>query len=133
METYTLPQVLVSEVMTKGVITVEKDATIEWLVRKFKKHDYHSFPVLHKDQLVGIVTKTDLLSVIDNKKLSNIAVTHVKDIMTPHPISISADSRLRDGAELMQKNHVRILPVVEGGRLIGLLSYSDLVRTVFKV
>ena len=133
METYNLPQITVGEVMTRDVMTIEKDATIDGLVRKFKKHDYHSFPVVHRDRLVGIVTKTDLLSVIDNKKLSNIAVNHVEDIMTPHPISISADSLLRDGAETMQKNHVRILPVVDDERLIGLLSYSDLVRTVFKV
>ncbi len=133
METYTLPQVLVSEVMTRDVETVEKDATIEGLVRKFKKHDYHSFPVVHRERLIGIVTKTDLLSVIDHKKLSNIAVNRIEDIMTPHPISITADALLRDGADMMQKNHVRVLPVVDEGRLIGLLSYSDLVRTVFKV
>jgi len=133
MENYSLPQMTVGEVMTRSVMTVEKDAPIEELVIKIKKHDFHSFPVVHRERLVGIVTKTDLLSVIDNKKLSNIAVNHIQDIMTPHPISITADSSLREGADMMQKNHVRVLPVVDETRLIGLLSYSDLVRTVFKV
>ena len=121
MEAYTLPQITVGVVMTRSVKTIEKDASIEELVNKVKTHDYHSFPVVYRDRLVGIVTKTDLLRVIDNKKLSNIAVNHIEDIMTPHPISISADSSLRKGAELMQKNHVRVLPVVKEGWLIGLL------------
>lgn len=132
METYTLPSIKVSEVMTRKVITVGKGETIERLVKKFKKHDFHSFPVLHKKRLVGIVTKTDLLRCIDTKKLSNIAATHVEDIMIPHPITIVPDAILSDAANSMRKNHIRSLPVVEGAELIGLLSYTDLVKTVFK-
>jgi CBS domain-containing protein len=132
MEIYSLPQIKVREIMTEKVMTVDKGETIEELIKTFKKHDFHSFPVLHREGLVGVVTKTDLLRVIDDKKLSNIAVNHVEDIMTPHPTSISPESLLSDGASIMQKNHIRILPVVEEGKLVGLLSYSDLVRTVFK-
>ncbi len=132
MEIYTLPQIEVREIMTEKVTTVDKGETIEELIKRFKKFDFHSFPVLHRERLVGVVTKTDLLSVIDDKKLSNIAVTHVEDIMTPHPTSTSPDSLLSDAATVMQKNHIRILPVVKDEKLVGLLSYSDLVRTVFK-
>jgi predicted transcriptional regulator len=132
METYALPSIKVSEIMTQKVTTVNKNVTIEALVKKFKRYDFHSFPVLHKKRVVGIVTKTDLLRVIDTKELGNIAATHVEDIMTPHPITIAPDALLHDAASSMRKNHIRILPVVEEGKLIGLLSYSDLVRTVFK-
>lgn len=132
MEIFRLPQLEVKEIMTKKVIRAGKDDTIEELVKKFKKYDFHSFPVLYDEKVVGIVTKTDLLGCIDNKKLANIAVAHVEDIMTPHPVTIAPDTPLQEAADHMSKNHVRILPVVEGERLVGLLSYSDLVKTVFK-
>ncbi len=132
MEIYSLPQIKVREIMTEKVMTVDKGVAIEELIKRFKKFDFHSFPVMHRERLVGVVTKTDLLRVIDNKKLSNIAVTHVEDIMTPHPSCISPDSLLSEGASVMQKHRIRILPVIEEEKLVGLLSYSDLVRTVFK-
>jgi CBS domain-containing protein len=131
MEKYSLPPTAVSEIMTRNVLTVDKYDLIEELVKKFRKHDYHSFPVLDKERLVGVVTKTDLLAVIE-KKLGNIAATHVEDIMTPHPITVTPNTALSDAANSMRKNHVRNLPVVEDVKLIGLLSYSDLVKTIFK-
>lgn len=132
METYTLPQIPVSKIMTRKVITANTNTTIETLVKKFRKYDYHSFPVLHKKRVVGVVTKTDLLRVIDTKELLYVAATHVEDIMTPQPITISPDTLLHDAADSMRKNRIRILPVVEEGKLVGLLSYSDLVKNVFK-
>jgi CBS domain-containing protein len=132
MKTYTLPQKTVSDIMTKKVCTVEATDTIESLVKKFKKHDFHSFPVLSKGRLSGIVTKTDLLNCIDDKRLSNIAVKRVEDIMTPHPITISTEDGLDQAAHAMRKNRIRILPVVDEGKLVGLLSYSDLTKIVFK-
>ncbi len=132
MEVYSLPDINVGEIMTKDVIAVEKAETIEKLIKKFKKYDFHSLPVVYKDRLVGICTKTDLLKVIE-RKLANIAATHVEDIMTPHPITVESSTHLSEASELMRKNHIRILPVVDEGRLVGLLSYSDLVKTIFKV
>jgi CBS domain-containing protein len=58
MEKYSLPPTTVSEIMTRKVLTVDQYELIEGLVKKFRKFDFHSFPVLDKERLVGVVTKT---------------------------------------------------------------------------
>ncbi|MFQ5976320.1 MAG: CBS domain-containing protein [Candidatus Hydrothermarchaeales archaeon] len=120
--------------MEHKVVTVQKDYTIEELVTKFREYDFHGFPVLDKDELVGVVTKTDLLKIITitERKLSRMFASHVEDIMTPHPITITPKTNLLEAVDIMNKNRIRTLPILDGERLVGLLSYSDLVKTVFK-
>ncbi len=130
---FALPNIKIGKIMTKKVVTVYQEETIEALVKKFRKYDFHSFPVMDGDRLVGIVTKTDLLKVIDDTRLSNIAVAHVLDIMTHNPVCASSENLLVEAAHLMRENRVRILPVTDNQMLVGLLSYSDLVKNVFKV
>jgi len=129
---YTLPMVKVEEIMAKNVIAVEKSKTIEELVKNFRKYEFHSFPVTEEGKLVGIVTKTDLLKIISSEKMSAVFASCVEDIMTPNPITISPEAYLVDAINIMKKNRIRILPVVENEKMVGILSYSDLVRVVFK-
>ncbi|MFQ5975119.1 MAG: HPP family protein [Candidatus Hydrothermarchaeales archaeon] len=134
---YTVPSIKIKDlrkIMEHKVVTVQKDYTIEELVTKFREYDFHGFPVLDKDELVGVVTKTDLLKIITitERKLSRMFASHVEDIMTPHPITITPKTNLLEAVDIMNKNRIRTLPILDGERLVGLLSYSDLVKTVFK-
>lgn len=134
---YTVPALKIKEIkkiVDHNVITVQKESTIEELIEKFKEYDFHGFPVLKEGELVGVVTKTDLLKIvtITERKMHRMFATHVEDIMTPHPITITLETSLLDAVDMMNNNRIRTLPIVEGKRFVGLLSYSDLVKTVFK-
>ncbi len=134
---YTVPSIKIRDlkkIMENPVVSVQKDDTIEHLVNQFREHDFHGFPVMDGDEVVGVVTKTDLLKIvtITARKVGRMFASHVEDIMTPHPISVSSDDTLLDAVDMLNKNRIRTLPIIDDGRFVGLLSYSDLVKTIFK-
>ncbi len=134
---YTVPSIKIKdlrEIIEHKVITVQKDNTLEELIAKFREYDFHGFPVLDRDELVGVVTKTDLLKIvtITEGNVDRMFASHVGDIMTPHPITVSPENNLHEAVDIMNKNRIRTLPIVDGEKFVGLLSYSDLVRTIFK-
>lgn len=134
--TYTLPDLKAKEIMTKEVITIEKEATLEELVEMFKKYHFHGFPVLYKGKLVGMVTKIDLLKtfsregVFSRRGWSKIFATHVKDIMTPRPKTISPETHTIEALDTMLSHDIRLLPVIKEDRLMGILSYTDIAKHV---
>ncbi|MFQ5887074.1 MAG: HPP family protein [Candidatus Hydrothermarchaeales archaeon] len=134
---YTVPSIKIKDlrkIMEHKVVTVQKDDTIEELVAMFREHDYHGFPVLDNDKVVGVVTKTDLLKIvtITPRKVGRMFASHVEDIMTPPPNTVDPHTTLLEAVDMLNKNRIRTLPIVDGERFIGLLSYSDLVKTIFK-
>jgi len=131
-ERYVLPRLKIEQVMTKKVITIDMDASIEELVKNFQKYDYHAFPVLSGEKLVGIVTKTDILKIFGLEKLGDVLASHINDIMTAPPSTISPDVYIEDAVNTMLKQHIRTLPVVKNGRLTGLISHSDIVKRILK-
>lgn len=122
------------KIMEHKVISVQKDDSIEKLVKNFREHDFHGFPVLEGDRVVGVVTKTDLLKIvtITEGNVDRMFASHVEDLMTPHPITVSPETTLLEAVDMLNKNRIRTLPIVDGERFVGLLSYSDLVKTIFK-
>lgn len=132
---YGLPNIKIKEVMVPAgkVIAARKEETLEELVTKFINHGFHALPVLEERKVIGVVTKSDLLKVIGDRKIRNIFATHVSDIMSPNPIMISPEAYLSEAARLMYKNKIRFLPVVnENKEIEGVLSYSDLIMRIFK-
>jgi len=129
---YMLPRLKVEQVMTKKVMTIDKDAALDELVKNFRKYDYHAFPVLSGEKLVGIVTKTDILKIFGLEKLGDVLASHINDIMTAPPSTISPDVYIEDAVNTMLKQHIRTLPVVKNGRLTGLISHSDVVKRILK-
>ncbi len=134
---YTVPNIKLKDlrkIMEHKVISVQKDDSIEELVKNFREHDFHGFPVLDGNKVVGVVTKTDLLKIITitERKVVRMFASHVEDLMTPHPITVDPEMNLQDAVDMMNKNRIRTLPIVDGEKFVGLISYSDLVKTIFK-
>jgi CBS domain-containing protein len=134
--TYTLPDLKVEEIMTKEIITIDKEAPILELVEMFNKHHKHGFPVLHEGKLVGIVSKIDLLKTfsvegtLSRGGWSKMFATHIKDIMTAHPKTVSPEAHTIEALDKMLGNDLRLLPVVKEDELLGILSYTDIARHV---
>ena len=129
---YGVPDLKVKEIMAKKVETMDCEDQIEELLKKIEEHDYHSYPVLKEGEIIGIVTKEDVLRIFRKNKLGGFFVTHVTDIMTPSPITIEQEAYIRDAMHLMIKNDFTSLPVVDANKFVGLISLSDIVPKIFK-
>lgn len=114
----------VSEVMTEAVVTDAADDTIAEAASKMREHQTGSLLVMEGDRLMGIFTERDVLKAVARGLDPKMA--QVKDVMTAEVVTVSLDTRLRDAASLMASKWIRHLPVVEAGRVVGMISQRDL-------
>ncbi|HJJ92514.1 MAG TPA: CBS domain-containing protein [Methanocorpusculum sp.] len=111
--------------MTKDVVSVEIPSSRDDVLRILKRTGISGVPVIKEDELIGIVTRKDILH---NAEENQIAL-----LMSPDPLTIHPEALLSEAAKIMTNCNVRRLPVVEGNKLVGLLSVSDLVSAVAKI
>lgn len=110
------------------VATVASSATLLEAARVMHQLDVGSAAIVDSDTLVGITTERDLLrAALAGVDLS---ATPVADYMTRNPASIPIDSDVRLAAVEMLALHARHLPVVDGDRVVGMLSARDLLHVV---
>ena len=115
----------VRDIMTTTVESVGPDADLMMVARRMKDLNVGSVPVVEGDQLIGIITDRDIVirAVAEGRDLLlERAGTH----LTPNPTTISPDAEAQEASELMAREQIRRLPVVEGGRLVGFLAIGDL-------
>lgn len=108
-------------------ITFRADQTLEEVRRTKEEEGYNfsGFPILDgKDQLVGLLTSSDI-------KFSRNAHARIQDVMTTSLITAPRGTSLQQAYEIMLKNKIGKLPLVEAGALVGLYSYTD-VRTLIQ-
>jgi CBS domain-containing protein len=112
----------ISEIMTTNVITVADDTRIEDAARLLARHRISGLPVVSTSgTLIGVVTEFDLLARSGRT---------VADIMTRGVISVSPETNAEDVAHLLADRRVRRVPVLESGRLVGIVSRSDLIQQI---
>jgi len=119
----------VSDVMTSSVVTVKPDETIVDAARKMAENKIGSVVVVDdKGIIIGILTEGDIVRRVVARGLDP-SQTPVEAVMTKNPITIFEDADLAAAAELMREKGVGHLPVVnEEGRLVGIITRSDIVR-----
>jgi acetoin utilization protein AcuB len=120
--------------MTTNPVTVDKDVTILDALKIMQDNKIRRLPVLDKGKLVGIVTDRDLrevspspastLSIFELNYL--LAKTKIKDIMTKNVIGISPDAFIEEAALLMRENTIGGLPVLEGNKLVGIITETNI-------
>lgn len=116
----------IRDLMTHSVSCVKPETSLAQVARQMQRENVGSIPVCDDlSQIVGIVTDRDIVI----RSVSNGgSPSTAKDIMTKDIVSVGPNSSTHEAALLMAKHQVRRLPVVEAGRLIGVLSLSDIAR-----
>jgi CBS domain-containing protein len=115
----------IREIMTTGVSTAAPDTTVEEIATIMKREDVGAIPIVEDDELCGVLTDRDIVvrCVAEGK---NPADTRAEDILSEDLHVIEVDDEVEAAAELMSRHQIRRLPVVEDGRLIGILSIGDI-------
>lgn len=143
------------DVMTRDVMTIDQNATVLQAVRMMLQHKISGLPVVDASGgLVGVVTEGDLLRRTETNterqrprwleflfvgpgKLADEYVhTHsrkVIDIMSPEPVTVTENAGLEEVIDLMERHRVKRLPVMQGPRIVGIVSRANLLRTLASV
>ena len=119
--------ILVRDIMAKNVKTVRTDDSVHDAVVKMNKFDVGSVIVTSNNRPVGIITGKNVLVRIVEPRL-DAGIVRAKDIMSSPLITIDASAPIEEAAKLMAQRHIKKLAVVEGDKVVGVLSTSDIVR-----
>lgn len=117
----------VEDVMVKEVITIDENSTVKEAVEVMNKFGIGCLIAVRKGKAMGIITERDLLKrVVAEAKDAN--KTKVKDVMSSPLIVVEPDMGLEEAVKLMFQMKIKKLPVVDGKRLVGLVTLTDIAR-----
>jgi CBS domain-containing protein len=124
----------VSEWMSRGVVTAMSHEPIQKVYTLIMESGFTAFPVVKKKQLVGIVSRHDLLAAGRVRKaLDSPAHVEVESVMTKKVITVTPDTTTADAANLLVKHDISRMPVLDGGRIVGIIDRHDVLKgLVFK-
>ena len=114
----------VADVMTPGVETTTSSEALRDAARTMREGDFGSMPVVDDGRLVGILTDRDIV-VRGVAEGLDPTVARVGDVASRTPVAVAPDQDLDEAMELMAEHRVRRLPVVDDGRLVGVVSQAD--------
>jgi len=124
------------DVMTKNVITVGEKATVKAAVELMNKYDIGCLVVMERKKPIGIVTERDVLKRVllspkntKTTKVNDMLMRKVSEIMSKPLIVGKTQTDLRDGVRLMMEWKIKKLPIVENGHLLGLVTYTNIIRS----
>lgn len=119
---------LVSEIMSRGLVTVAPEDTVESAARLLSQHSVGALPVCGEDGRVrGIVTDRDI--VVRAVAADCGLAAPVKTVMTRAVATVDARADVREAARLMAERQVRRLPVLNGDRVCGMISLGDVAKS----
>ena len=127
---------LAKDWMTRSPVTITEDTSLTAASRLMKDNDIRRLPVVEHGKVVGIVTWGDIreASASDATSLTVFELGYllkklqVDRFMTRHPITVTPTTTISRAAQLMMEHKIGGLPVVENGKLVGILTESDIFR-----
>ena len=114
----------VSEIMTQAAVIDQPDDTIAAAARKMWEQQTGSLLVMDGEDLVGIITERDVLKAAATG--ASMDDTRISQVMSKYLVTVGPGTSLREAAKVMADRWIRHLPVLDGGRLVGILSQRDL-------
>lgn len=144
------PGSLVGDLMTKDVVTVKRNTTLDETARRLSGLRISGMPVVDdEERVIGVIGELDIIMAKQGKKGLGIrdlvrrftgepvpkrkSGNHVGDVMSEPPITIKKDADVLDAARILDARRIKRLPVVDNdGKLIGVISRADVVRGMSK-
>ncbi|MDH5438526.1 MAG: CBS domain-containing protein [Candidatus Bathyarchaeota archaeon] len=117
----------VEDIMIKDVVTIDEEATVKEAVELMNKHEIGCLVAMKKEKPSGILTERDLLRRVLGKS-KDPENTKVSKVMSKPIVVGKPKMEVEEAVRLMFKMKIKKLPVVEKGRLLGLITLTDLVR-----
>jgi acetoin utilization protein AcuB len=114
----------VSEIMSSPPIAITPDKRVGQALKLMQQHNIRHLPVVKNDHMVGWITSRDLREVLLASMLEKITVA---DVMLKNPIVVSPDTSVEDAAHLVHEHKIGGMPVVDGERLVGVITMLDLI------
>ncbi len=124
------------DLMTRALITVHPDTPVGRAWRLMQARKVRHLPVIEGTRLIGIVSDRDLRQVILDpaiqEQLGNVSralnLLTVRQVMTWGVVTVRPDTDARQAAQILREQRISALPVVEGDRLVGILTATDIIR-----
>ena len=147
----------VKDLMTRNVVSIKPDESLGDVVVKFMENKISGAPVLDSEELVGVISKADILKQLStagsmhellvavsglwekNKKNNNmdylkkVSERIVSDVMSRHVVTVDPESSIERAARLMVNRNINRLPVVENKKLLGIVARGDLVKALANI
>jgi CBS domain-containing protein len=127
----------ISEIMTKEVITLNHTDDLETAERLFKSKKIRHIPVVSGEQIIGMLSYTDLLRIsfadaIDDDEESVDTVVYnmftIEQVMAKNLVSVTSATLIKEVAEILSKKEFHALPVVDDNKLVGIVTTTDLIN-----
>ena len=115
----------VQDIMTRQVVGIEPGESVEVAARQLTHYNIGALPVTERGKLCGMITDRDLVTrcVAMGRPTTDVLV---RDVMTRQVVTVSPDMDTAVAAHLMGRQQIRRLPVVENGKLCGMVSLADM-------
>ncbi|RJS78335.1 CBS domain-containing protein [Candidatus Bathyarchaeota archaeon] len=117
----------VEDVMIKEVITIDENASVKEAAEVMNKFEIGCLIAIREGKAIGIITERDLLKRVV-AEARDTTKTKVKDVMSSPLVVVEPNMNLEEAVKLMFQMKIKKLPVVEGKRLVGLVSLTDIAR-----
>lgn len=128
----------IEAIMSTNLITVAPDATLAEARSLMHEHRIHHIPVMEGDQLVGLVTLTNVLAATDSFLREDDSRIHANDIgiadaMVTDVATVDINASLRHAALFLEKHKIGCLPVMDNSKLVGIITETDFVAVAINL
>jgi acetoin utilization protein AcuB len=113
----------VAQIMSRKLITISPDKRVNEALKMMQRHDIRHLPVVEGDRLLGWVTSRDLREVLLASMIGKITI---QDVMMREFLTVSPETGVEEAARLAHEHKIGGMPVVEAGRLVGIITVMDL-------
>lgn len=129
-------RVPVSKIMSTDLVTLTPKQSLYDAEKLFNKYNIRHIPVVEGERIVGIISRSDLLriSYVDVNETEDAVESVVYDaytipqVMTRVPVTIESDTTIKEAAEILARHSFHSIPVVDQGKLVGIVTTTDLIN-----
>ena len=125
--------ILISQLLTRNLISINENKTTYNAIKLLTTNNIGALPVLNDNmELSGIISERDIIREISNNLSVNFKKSNIKSIMTSKVITINKNTKSETIMDIMSKNKIRHIPIVENKLLIGIVSIGDVVKRLLE-
>ena len=119
----------IKNLMSTTLITIDKDQNLSDALKLLRKNRISRLPVLNNKELVGIISERDIAKKLGSSKYESMPASrlHVSSVMVKDIISVPKSLRLAEVANIMLENGIGSVPIMEEGKMVGIVSKADFV------